>query len=74
MPISREEGSTEDRERKEEVRRKRREGSWRGEEEKQGKALQRASGQAGAAGKGVSKPTECQAVHSTRPAAPLHVI
>lgn len=34
VPISREEGSTEDRERKEEVRRKRREGSWRGEEEK----------------------------------------
>ena len=34
MPISSEEGSTEDRERKEEVRRKRREGSWSGEEEK----------------------------------------
>lgn len=34
VPISRQEGSMEDRERKEEVRRKRREGSWRGEEEK----------------------------------------
>lgn len=53
MPISREEGSTEEGERMEEVKRKRGEGKGgRKGREDQGKALQRASGQAGAAGEG----------------------
>ena len=61
-------------ERMEEVRRKRGEGRWWGEGRKdKGKALQRASGQAGAAGRAVSKPA-VHTVHCTPPAAPLHVI
>lgn len=60
-------------ERMEEVRRKRGEGRWGGWRKDKGKALQRASGQAGAAGRAVSK-SAVHTVHCTPPAAPLHVI